>query len=152
MQNNSQLAHSTLKTARYIFIGIAVQATLFALWGQEFFLSVDTPPTGGIAIYFVFGLMALASFAYGLRFFQNFTRIKSAELEKQPAKKRKESLLLITAIHFLLLEFVSVIGILLAIFVQKKFVIYPFFALFLAGFALSFPKPEWYAAFFKETP
>lgn len=151
MQNNSQLASSTLKTARFIFGGIALQATLFIMWGQQFFLSLETPPTGGMGIYFLFGFMGLASFGLGIRFFQNYVKHKRPEITKHEGKKRKESLLLLVAIHLLMIEFVAVVGILLAIFVQQRYVIYPFFGLFVVGMAKSFPQAEWFEPFFKDT-
>jgi hypothetical protein len=151
MSKNPALITSTLRTARALFFGIALQATVFAIWGQEFFVSSETPPTGGNIIYILFGFMALASFAYGIRFFQNYTKVKRAEIAKFEDRKRKESLLMVTAVHLLLLEFVSIIGILLAIFVQKRWVVFPFYGLFAIGFALSYPRSEWYSSFFKDS-
>lgn len=142
---------STLKTARIIFFGIAAQATLFVFWGAQFFLMPETPQTGGWSVYVVFSLMALISFVYGIRFFQNYTKVKSAELSVMGDKKKKETLLLVTAIHLLLLEFVCVLGILLSLFVQRQWVIYPFYAVFLAGLWWSYPRPEWYQKFYGKT-
>lgn len=152
MPNDSRLITTTLKTSRIIFVGIATQATLFAFWGRQFFLMDGTPSTGGIGIYFIFGGMAVLSFAYGIRFFQNYTKVKRDSLLKMVPKRRKETLLLISAIHHLLLEFVAIVGIMLALFVQNTNVIYPFFALFAIGMGFSFPKKTWFEGFLEEAP
>lgn len=151
MQKDSVLVSSALRTAKIIYFGIALQATIFVFWGMQFFLMAETPAVGGWAVYIIFSVMAFLSFFYGVRFFQNYTRFRRQQILKLQAPKRKETLLLVTAIHFLLLEFVSVIGILLAIFVQQKYVIIPFYLLFLIGLALSYPKQNWYNSFFEDS-
>ena len=144
---NTRLA-STLKTARIIFFAIVFQATVFSFWGLKYFISQSGPTQASITVYVVFTLMALVSFIYGIRFFQNYTKVKATQLRTYPEKKRKESLLLVYAIHVLLLEFVAIIGIMMAIFTQTNLLIYPFYSLFLIGMWFSYPKLSWFDSYF----
>lgn len=144
---NTLLA-STLKTARIIFFAIVFQATVFSFWGLKYFISQPGPTQAPITVYVVFTLMALVSFVYGIRFFQNYTKVKSSQLRTYQEKKRKESLLLVYAIHVLLLEFIAIIGIMMAIFTQTNWLIYPFYGLFLAGMWFSYPKISWFDSHF----
>ncbi len=144
------LAPSTLKTAKLIFFGIFFQATAFSFWGMQYFITQPGPATAPILVYVVFTLMALISFVYGIRFFQNYLKVKSHSIRSYEPKKLKESLLLIYAIHILLLEFVAIIGILIAIFTQLAWLIYPFYFLFLIGMWFSYPQLFWFAPYFKE--
>lgn len=142
------LLTSTLKTARIIFFAILFQATVFSFWGLQYFISQPGPTQAPIAVYVVFTLMALVSFIYGIRFFQNYTKVKGTQLRGYPEKKRKESLLLVFAIHVLLLEFISIIGIMMAIFTQTNWLIYPFYVLFAIGMWFSYPKLSWFDSYF----
>jgi len=150
MDKNSGLLPSTLKIARILFFAIALQATVFVFWGSAMFMFDEKLQVGGFGVYIVFALMGAFSFAYGVRFFRNYLKVKGHTIMVMAPPKRKEMLLLLTAIQFLLLEFVCVIGIFLSLFVQKQMVVYPFFVIFLVGMGFSYPKPQWYENFFKD--
>ncbi len=144
------LANATLKTAKIIFFGIFFQATVFSFWGMQYFITQPGPAKAPLAVYVVFTLMAFVSFIYGLRFFQNYIKVKGASFAKYEGKKLKEALLLIYAIHILLLEFVAIIGIMIAIFTQTTWLIYPFYFLFLVGMWFSYPQLFWFAPHFEK--
>lgn len=138
---------SLVKTSRWILAAIFIQATLFAFWGLGFFIT-GANPVGYVGPIVVFSLMGLATFIYGFRFYHNYTRIRQKDLLAQEPKKRRETLLLIVVIHFLTIEFICVLGIILAIFLQNDQAMYPFYALFNAGLALSIPRAPWFEPFF----
>lgn len=144
---NALLA-STFKMARIIFFAIFFQATVFSFWGLQYFISQPGPTQAPVTVYVVFTLMALVSFVYGIRFFQNYTKVKGAQLRGYSEKKRKESLLLVYAIHVLLLEFIAIIGIMISIFTQTNWLIYPFYTLFLVGMWFSYPRLTWFDSYF----
>jgi hypothetical protein len=150
MVSNNKVVKSLLKTARWIHAGIFIQASLFALWGLSYFIN----PTENAPLVMwpalVFSILGLGSFAYGLRFFQNYTTLKKNEILAMEVKKRRESLLLVTVIHFLMIEFVCVLGIILAIFLQRPSAVYPFYVAFIGGMALSIPRDTWFSSFFPE--
>src|SRR5687768_6000629 len=81
-----------VKTARFIFFGILLQASLFAFWGLSFFLTQEplSPPSMGV--YIVFVLMAAISFIYGIRFFQNYSKVKRQYLLDKTPRQRREAL------------------------------------------------------------
>lgn len=145
----STTVFATVRTAKIIFFGIFFQATVFSFWGLQFFMSNNQETPVPIPIYAVFSLMALLSFVYGIRFFKNYIKVKASTFAGLEQKKLKEALLLIYALQLLLLEFVAVIGIMIAIFTQKPPLIYPFYGLFLVGMFFSFPKLDWFAPHFK---
>lgn len=149
MDKPSLLA-STVKTARFVFFGILIQSTLFSFWGLEFFITQPGPQTAPIPVYVVFTLMAVISFAYGIRFFQNYMKVRGAKLKAYEGRKLKETLLLVYAIHVLLLEFVAIIGIMIAIFTQSAWLIYPFYFLFLIGMWFSYPQKALFENYFGE--
>lgn len=139
---------ATTRTAKVIFFAIFFQATVFSFWGLQFFMSTSQETPVPLPIYVVFSLMALLSFVYGIRFFQNYIKVRSSTFASMEAKKLKESLLLIYSLQLLLLEFVAVIGIMIAIFTQKPALIYPFYGLFLIGMIFSYPKLAWFEPHF----
>lgn len=142
---------SVLRTARMIWWGVILQGSLFAMWGVNLFLTADEVTTTALWPYFVFAALAVLSLVYGSRFYPMVSHLRRGEILAYDLKKRKESLLLITVIHLLLLEFVCVLGIFLAIFLQSKTVVYPFFFVSMIALVFSFPKEDWYQSFFKET-
>lgn len=146
----SQVA-ATLRTAKLLFFGIFFQATAFSFWGMQYFITQPGPVTAPLLVYVVFTLMALISFVYGIRFYQNYLKVKGASIRAYEPKKLKEALLLIYAIHILLLEFVAIIGILIAIFTQLAWLIYPFYFLFLVGMWFSYPQLLWFAPHFEKS-
>jgi hypothetical protein len=150
MEKSSMLA-ATLKTARIVFFGILFQATVFSFWGLEFFITQPSPQAAPIPVYVVFTLMALISFVYGIRFFQNYMKARGTKLKTYEDRKLKETLLLVYSIHLLLLEFVAVIGIMIAIFTQSAWLIYPFYFLFLLGMWFSYPQKSLFEPYFQET-
>lgn len=92
----------------------------------------------------MFSIMACLTFLYGFRFVKNYIKARSVELKKYDVKKRGEALVVASAIQLLLIEFICIIGMFLAIFLQKSAIIYPFYGLFLVGLYFSYPKSEWY--------
>lgn len=140
-ENSTQ---ETVKRARVLFIIIGVMGTLLSFWGLQFFVLNEPTDNVHIMTYVMFAIMAMLSFIYGVRFVKNYSKVRIAELKKYDIKKRKEAMVVATAIQLLLIEFVCIIGIFLAIFVQKREIIYPFYLLFVAGLYFSFPKSEWY--------
>ncbi len=150
MEKTSRLA-STFKTAKIVFFGIFIQATLFSFWGLEFFITQPGPQTAPIPVYVVFTLMAVISFVYGIRFFQNYMRVRGAKIKSYEDRKLKETLLLVYAIHLLLLEFVAIIGIMIAIFTQSTWLIYPFYFLFLIGMWFSYPQKKLFEPYFGDS-
>jgi hypothetical protein len=149
MDKTSLLA-STVKTARFVFFGILIQSTLFSFWGLEFFITQSGPQSAPLAVYVVFVLMAVISFVYGIRFFQNYMKVRGAKLRTYEGRRLKETLLLVYAIQILLLEFVAIIGIMIAIFTQTAWLIYPFFLLFLIGMWFSYPQKSLFENYFGE--
>lgn len=143
------LLTSTLRTARWIFFAVFFQASVFSFWGAKYFITSSLPTSAPTTVYVVFSLMAIVSFIYGFRFFQNYVKIKKTQLLKHSDKKQKETLLLVYAIHILLLEFVDIIGIMLAIFTQTPWLIFPFYFLFAVGMAFSLPRESFFIDFFK---
>ena len=150
MDKPSLLA-STVKTARFVFFGILIQSTLFSFWGLEFFITQPGPQTAPLLVYVVFVLMAVISFIYGIRFFQNYMKVRGAKLKAYEGRKLKETLLLVYAIHILLLEFVAIIGIMIAIFTQTGWLIYPFYFLFLIGMWFSYPQKALFENYFGDS-
>jgi hypothetical protein len=142
------LLSATLRTAKIIFFGIFFQATVFSFWGLKYFITQEGPAQAPIAIYVMFSLMAFISFFYGLHFFKNYIKVKGTSFFKVEPRKLKESLLLIYAIQVLLIEFVAIIGILVSIFTQTAWLIYPFYILFLIGMFLSYPRIYWFEPHF----
>jgi hypothetical protein len=150
MDKTSLLA-STVKTARIVFFGIFIQSSLFSFWGLEFFITQPGPQTAPLPVYVVFTLMAVISFVYGIRFFQNHMKTRQAQIKVYDGKKLKETLLLVYAIHVLLLEFVAIIGIMIAIFTQTSWLIYPFYFLFLIGMWFSYPQKLLFEPYFGDS-
>lgn len=148
MLSNEQMVKSLLKTSRIILAAIFIQASIFAFWGMQFFITGATVPFSALWPTVIFSLLGLATFAYGFRFFQNFSLVRKKELMTQDAKKRKESLLVIVVIHYLMLEFVAVLGIILGIFMQNSVYMYPFYAAYIVGVFMSLPKESWFSGFF----
>ena len=145
------LLSSTVKTARIVFFGILIQSTLFSFWGLEYFITQPGPLTAPLPVYVVFTLMAVISFVYGIRFFQNYMKARGAKVKTYEGKKLKETLLLVYAIHILLLEFVAIIGIMIAIFTQTAWLIYPFYFLFLVGMWFSYPQKFLFEPYFGDS-
>lgn len=139
-----------LRTARLLWWGVILQACLFALWGVNLFLTAEQPTTEAWWPYVLFSIMGLLTTLYGIKFFHNFSQVRRQEILSHEPKKRRETLLMISVIHFLLLEFVCVLGILLAVFLQKKQAVYPFFVVSMIGLAFSFPTKEWFRSFFQD--
>jgi hypothetical protein len=150
MGSNNKEVKSLLKTSRLILAGIFIQASLFCLWGLRYFINLTENAPAVFWPTVIFSLLGVASFAYGIRFFQNYGSIRKKEIILMEIKKRKESLLLVVVIQYLMLEFVSVLGIILSIFLQKPTMVYPFYFAFFVGIALSLPKEEWFSEFFPE--
>lgn len=134
----------TVKRARILFYIVLVMGTGFCFWGLQFFVLNEPTKDIGVGTYIVFAVMACLSFLYGFRFVKNYARVRYKELKKHEIGKRKEALVVATAIQLLLIEFICIIGIFLAIFVQKREIIYPFYFLFAVGLYFSFPKADWY--------
>lgn len=142
---------ATVKTARVVFFGILIQATLFSFWGLEFFITQPGSQSAPLTIYVVFTLMAVISFVYGIRFFQNYMKARGTKMRTFEARKLRETLLLVYSIHLLLLEFVAIIGIMIAIFTQTAWLIYPFYSLFLVGMWLSYPQKQLFQPYFEDS-
>lgn len=140
---------SLVKTSRWILAAIFIQASLFAFWGLGFFIT-GANPVGYAGPIVVFSVMGLATFLYGFRFFHNYTRVRQKDILAQEPKKRRETLLLVVVIHFLTIEFVCVLGIILGIFLQNEQAMYPFYALFNAGLAMSIPRDSWFEPFYSK--
>ena len=134
----------TLKRARILFFIIFFMGTAFCFWGLQFFVLNEPTSNVHIGTYVVFSIMAFLSFLYGIRFVKNYARLRLKELKKYDLNKRKEAMVVASAIQLLLIEFVCIIGIFLSIFVQKREIIYPFYFLFIVGLYFSFPKADWY--------
>lgn len=144
MGKTNILLGQVVKTSRLLFFAILILGSLFSLWGLNYFVLNEPTQNVGIGVYALFGVMAVLSFLYGIRFFKNYTLNKRTEILKQDTRRRKETLIVATAVQLLLIEFVCIIGIFLAIFVQKEEAIYPFYLLFLIGLYFSYPEAEWY--------
>jgi len=136
---------STLKRGRVLFVIIAVMGTVFSLWGLQFFVLNEPSKDVGVVPYLLFSTMAMLTFLYGFRFVKNYKKVRRAELLKYDVKKRQEAMVVATAIQLLLIEFICIIGMFLAIFLQQQMIIYPFYAVFLLGLYFSYPKSEWYS-------
>lgn len=141
---SQEIVQSTLKRARVLFYIIAVMGTVFSLWGLQFFVLNAETKEAGIMTHVMFSIMACLTFLYGFRFVKNYIKARSVELKKYDVKKRGEALVVASAIQLLLIEFICIIGMFLAIFLQKSAIIYPFYGLFLVGLYFSYPKSEWY--------
>lgn len=121
----------TVQRGRLLFFMILIVGTLFCLWGLQFFVLNEPSQNIHFMTNILFVFMALLSFVYGVRFVKNYSQVRSAELKKQDISKRKEAMVVATAVQLLLIEFVCIIGIFLAIFAQRQEIIYPFYGLFL---------------------
>lgn len=141
---------SVLRTSRFIWWGVILQGCLFTFWGVNLFLTAEEETQVSFWPYVIFTLLGIVSLVYGFKFYQNYTRYRQKEIMQADFKKRKEMLLLAAVMHFSLLEFVCILGVLLAVFLQKKTVVYPFFIASMIGLAYSFPQKEWFAPFLKE--
>jgi hypothetical protein len=144
MEKTNQLLQQVLKTTRILFFAILIMGSLFCFWGLNFFVLNDPEQGIHLGVYIMFSVMAFLSFIYGIRFVKNYSTTKKTQILKYPYQRRKETLIAITAVQLLLVEFVCIIGIFLAIFVQKREIIYPFYLLFLVGLYFSYPKSDWY--------
>lgn len=144
VSNPEDSVAQTVKRGRMIFFMIFIMGSLFSFWGLNFFVLNEPAQNVHIGTYVMFSIMAMLSFLYGFRFVKNYSKVRLTELKKHDIAKRKEAMVVATAIQLLLIEFVCIIGIFLAIFVQKQAIIYPFYFLFLVGLYFSYPKPEWY--------
>ncbi len=140
----ASLLKLVVKRGRFLFFLVLIMGSVFCFWGLHFF--VLNEPTQGVpmATAIVFSVMAFLSFLYGFKFVKNYTKVRRLELIKQDVEKRKEALIVATAIQLLLIEFVCIIGLFLAIFTQIKEVIYPFYFVFIIGLYFSYPKADWY--------
>lgn len=141
--SSEELLLQTLKRGRFLFFMILLMGSVFSFWGLHFFV-LNEPAQAPLMTYVVFSIMALLSFIYGVRFVKNYIKVRFNELKKQPVQKRKEALVVATAIQLLLIEFICIIGLFLAIFTQMKEIIYPFYVVFLIGIYFSYPKADWY--------
>lgn len=146
--DHSLLVSQTVKRGRFLFFLILAMGTVFSFFGLHFFV-LNEPSPAPMFTYIVFSTMALLSFIYGIRFVKNYSKVRAAELNKQSVLKRKEAMVVATAIQLLLIEFVCIIGLFLAIFTQKKEIIYPFYVVFLIGLYFSYPKADWYEGILK---
>ena len=147
-QEISHLLGQTVRKGRFLFFLIFAMGSLFSFFSLRFFV-LNEPAPVPLLTYILFTSMALVSFIYGVRFVKNYSRARSGELAQQDVFKRKEALVVATAIQLLLIEFVCIIGLFLAIFTQKKEMIYPFYFVFLIGLYFSYPKADWYESVLK---
>lgn len=141
---SQEVVKKTLKRGRILFYLIAAMGTVFSLWGLQFFVLNEPAAGANLVTYMMFSVMAFLTFLYGFRFVKNYTKLRRAELKKYDINKRQEAMVVATAIQLLLIEFICIIGMFLAIFLQNQALIYPFYGLFLVGLYFSYPKAEWY--------
>lgn len=143
------LLQQTVRRGRMLFFFILTMGTIFCFFGLKLFV-LNEPSTAPWTTYIIFSVMALLSFLYGVRFVKNYIKVRATELMAQTVVKRKETLVIATAVQLLLIEFVCVIGLFLSIFTQIKELIFPFYFVFLIGLYFSYPKADWYEGILKK--
>lgn len=141
---SQEAVKKTLKRGRVLFYIIAVMGTVFSLWGLQFFILNEPMAEANLITHVMFSVMGFLTFLYGFRFVKNYKKTRRAELKKYDIAKRQEAMVVATAIQLLLIEFICIIGMFLAIFLQNQVLIYPFYGLFLMGLYFSYPKADWY--------
>lgn len=140
--------NKTLRTARYIWIGIGLSLALFfaQIWkmlGGE--LAWNPNPTVDSIFVFISAIV----FAYAFFFLNGYLKLRKAEILRGTNTDKYSVLLLAYVIQFLLFETVGIFGLLLSIFSHSAVKSIPFVIASYVGLIIFFPKQDHIKNFYR---
>ena len=147
---NSSYQKSLLRMSRGVWWVILLQTTFYTFYGLPLFMTAELP-THAVVPSVLFTLLGVFTFLYGTRFFRNYTQFRETKIMALEGKRRREAVLTAVVLQLLLVQFICILGIVLSIFQQRIYYVYPFFAAFAVAMWMSYPRNEWFNHYFGET-
>ncbi len=138
---------STQRQALYLWVGLGLAMTLFFAGTQVAFIKSKPLPTSNLEWFFT--AIGLITFLLGLGFYKNYLALRKNRILKMPFADRKQSLLIVFVIQFVLFESLGMLGILVSGLTQSTLKGVPFLIFAYLGLYIAYPKKEKIEPYFR---
>ncbi len=148
-ERSDEIIKGTWKQALYLWTGLNLALTLFFIQSQMFF--VRSRPLPHSRLEWFFSGLGFITFLFGLLFFKYYTKLRTKRFLMMSFEERKQSLLVVFVVQFILFETLGLYGVLVSVLTQSTLKSLPFIVLAYLGFVLSFPRKKKIRTFFSES-
>lgn len=144
---NEKFQQSTQRQALYLWSGLLLSMTLFFAGTQVAFIRGEPLPSSQLE--WILATLGGVTFVMGLVFYKNYLALRKNRILTMALNDRKQSLLIVFVLQFILFESLGMLGILVAGLTQSTLKGVPYLLFAYVGFYFAFPKKDKITPYFK---